>query len=105
MEGERKFMGIRTMAPKFSDLTNESQKAVLSSFLMQNYIKPMEWYLLSKQFQLVATLEGKQPKALDEKDLALFAARNEIADLETRLAMLAASMTQGEEDKGEDDGE
>ena len=93
-----------TMMTKALGQTTEKQKAILSSKVLRELVSPVELNALNMQMRIAAALEGKQFKALDEKELWLAVADREIKELETQqiwLAVLAASMMYAE--KGRDD--
>ena len=99
-------MGARTMTTNLSRLSTKDQKAYLGSRIAQNHVAPMELKLLRMQMRLAAALEGHQWEQLDDKELQLITARNEIAALEARLvAFTAACMMEYSKREEENDGQ
>ena len=84
-------MGTTTMTTKLSQLTAEEQKAYLGSRISQNHVAPMELKLLSMQLQLTAKIEGRPWKQPNDKELELYIARKEVANLEAKLAAFTAA--------------
>jgi len=58
--------------------------------VMQNVVKPMELKAIGMEMQLLAALEGRKYKPMDETELALLAAYREKQELEKRQIWLAA---------------